>query len=295
MATVDGEMAGIWYKANVKSLVWYPKDDFDAAGYTIPQDWTELIALSDQMVLDGRTPWCIGIDSGGATGWVGTDWVEDIMLRTTTPENYDAWVRGDLAFSSAEVKNAWELMGDVWFATGYALGGRSGILNTHFGDAPGPMFDNPPGCWLHRQASFISGFFPEGAEWGVDYDYFYFPPIDAQYDDPVLIAGDLFGVFRERPAIKMFAEYLTTGESARWWAERAWGVSPHEDADLGWYPPEAQGYAQMLMDADTVRFDASDLMPGEVGTGAFWDGVVDYVNGANLDLILFTIDQAWPD
>jgi alpha-glucoside transport system substrate-binding protein len=295
MATVDGEMAGIWYKVNVKSLVWYPKDDFDTAGYTIPQDWAELVALSDQMVLDGRTPWCIGIDSGPATGWVGTDWIEDIMLRTTTPENYDAWVRGDLAFASAEVKNAWELMGDVWFATGYALGGRPGILNTHFGDAPGPLFGNPPGCWLHRQGSFITGFFPEGVEWGVDYDYFYFPPIDAQYDDPVLMAGDLFGVFRERPATKMLAEYLTTGESARWWAERAWGVLPHNDADPGWYPPEAQGYAQMLMDADTVRFDASDLMPGEVGAGAFWDGVVDYVNGVNLDYILYTIDQAWPN
>jgi alpha-glucoside transport system substrate-binding protein len=295
MATVDGQMAGVWYRVpSIKSLVWYPKDDFDAAGYAIPQDWSELVALSDQMVLDGRTPWCIGIESAGASGWVGTDWVEDIVLRTTTPANYDAWVSGDLAFASPQVSNAWDLMGSVWFEPDYVLGGTSGILNTHFGDAPGPMFDDPPGCWLHRQANFIEDLFPGGAEWGVDYDYFYFPPIDAQYGDPVLVMAEIAGVFHDRVEVTMFTEYLTRGESVRWWAETGRGVSPHKDADLGWYPAAAQGYAQMLMDADTVRFDASDQMPDDVMV-AFWDGIVDYVNGANLNVILWTIDQAWPE
>ena len=69
----------------VKSLVWYPKDDFDKAGYKVPQTWDEMLALSDQIVADGDTPWCIGIESQAATGWPATDWMEDVMLRTTTP------------------------------------------------------------------------------------------------------------------------------------------------------------------------------------------------------------------
>ena len=30
--------AGVWHRFNGKSLVWYPKDDFDAAGYEIPDN-----------------------------------------------------------------------------------------------------------------------------------------------------------------------------------------------------------------------------------------------------------------
>ncbi len=185
-------------------------------------------------------------------------------------------------------------MGSLWFNPNYVQGGQATIATTFFGDAPLPMFDNPPGCWLHRQAGFITDFFPEGTAYGVDYDYFPLPPIDVQQGDAVLIAGDLFGVFRDRPEIRTFVEYLTTGESARWWVEGGREVSPHKDADLVWYQDLNRGMARMVMDADVVRFDASDLMPAEVGAGSFWAGIVDYVNGVALDTVLANIDATWP-
>ena len=179
----------------MKSLVWYAKDDFDASGYTIPETWDELLALSDQIVADGGTPWCIGIESQAATGWVGTDWVEDVMLRTTSLENYDAWVAGDLKFDSPEVRNAFETVGNIWFKEGYVYGGRDQITTTFFGDSPAGLFTDPPNCFLHRQASFITGeftrLFPE-AKYKEDYDFFYLPPIDDQYGRPALGAADIY-------------------------------------------------------------------------------------------------------
>ncbi len=86
--------AGIWARYNGKELVWYPKAEFDEAGYKVPTTWDEMMALTDQIANDGDTPWCIGIESGAATGWPMTDWIEDVMLRTTSPENYDKWVNG---------------------------------------------------------------------------------------------------------------------------------------------------------------------------------------------------------
>jgi len=156
MAGPDGEMmAGVWYRFNGKSLVWYPKDDFDAAGYEIPTTWDELITLSDQIMADGDTPWCVGIESGAATGWPATDWMEEFMLRTTSLENYDAWVAGTLPFTSPEVKNAAETLAEIWFKDGYVYGGTAGIVSTFFGDSPAPMFEEPPKCWLHKQGNFI--------------------------------------------------------------------------------------------------------------------------------------------
>ena len=100
------------------------------------------------------------------------------MLRTTSLENYDAWVAGTLPFSSPEVKNAAETLATIWFNPDYVYGETDGIVSTNFGDSPAAMFEDPPKCWLHKQGNFITSFFPEGAEPGVDYDIFYLPGID---------------------------------------------------------------------------------------------------------------------
>ena len=261
---MNGQMAGVWYRASIKSLVWYPKADFVEAGYSIPTTWNEMIALSDQMISDNRTPWCLGIGSGPATGWIGTDWVEDIMLRTTTPENYDNWVNGELLFSSTVVSTAWQTMGDIWFDDDYVLGGRQAITTTFFLDAMNPMYEDPPGCWMHRQGLFIIQNIPDSAEFGIDVDYFYLPSIDSQYGDPVLIAGDIAAAFNDTAVIRDYVSYLTTGESVKFFVESGIYLSPHRDASLDWYPESSKGAAEILSNADTVRFDGSDLMPGAV-------------------------------
>jgi alpha-glucoside transport system substrate-binding protein len=296
MGTTSGKLAGIWHNIDVKSLVWYPKAAFDAKGYKVPTTWDEMIALSDQIIKDGGTPWCIGIESAGATGWVGTDWVEDIMLRTTTPENYDKWTRGELKFNSPEVKNAFDIMSKVWFNPKYVYGGTPTILTTGFGDAPKPLFENPPKCWLHRQASFIKNFFPKEAVYGKDYAYFYLPPIDPKYGKPVLTSGSISVMFNDRPEVREVMKFLATGESMKVEAQAGVGLAPHNDADLAWYPDEGtRGFAKILADATVARFDGSDLMPGAVGAGSFWKGIVDYVQDPKkLDTILTNIDSSWP-
>ena len=299
MATIPGKdgdiMAGVWNRSNVKSLVWYPKKQFEDAGYQIPQTWDELMALTEQIAKDGDAPWTIGIESGAATGWTATDWVEDIMLRTTTPENYDKWVKGELAFTSPEVKHAVELMSQIWMNKDYVYGGTKSIVTTAFGDATAPMFDNPPKAWLHRQANFITSFFPETAKIDEDVAWFYFPPIDEQYGKPVLVAGDIYSMFNDRPEVRAVMEFFTTGESIKTWVQSGGVIAPMNDASLDWYTTDSdRRMAKLVQEASTLRFDGSDLMPGSVGAGTFWKGMTDYVSGAaNLDDALKQIQAGW--
>lgn len=298
MATMGGIMAGVWYRANVKSLVWYPKKAFDAKGYKVPQTWDEMLALSDQIVADGGVPWSIGIESSGATGWVATDWMEDIMLRTTSPANYDKWVNGELPFSSPEVENAAKIMGEIFFNKDYVYGGTTSILTVPFGDAATALTTTPPKAWLHRQASFIPAFFPKKGQELVDgdIDFFYLPPIDPKYGKPVLGAGDIYGAFNDRPEVREVMKFLTTGESTKEWVKAGGFISPHKDADLAWYPTVAdRKIGEILLNASTFRFDASDMMPGAVGAGTFWTGMVDYVGGEDLDKVMKKIDASWPE
>jgi len=300
MGTMQGPngpiTAGIWARANGKSLVFYPKKAFDAAGYKVPETWDALMALTKQIADDGDTPWCIGIESGAATGWAMTDWIEDVMLRTTSLENYDKWVKGELKFDSLEVRKALDYVTAIWFNDAYVYGGRKAIPATSFGDAPKPMFDNPPKCWLHRQGNFITSFFPEGLQPGVDYDFFYLPPIDPAYGKPVLGAGDIYAMFNDRPEVRAVIQYFSTGDSLKGWAEAGGAILVHNDSNLDWYhDPVTRKVAEVLRNATSFRFDGSDLMPSAVGAGSFWKSMTDFVSGSiDEDTALKQIDDSWP-
>lgn len=301
MATMPGAdgsdaMYGVWQRFNGKSLVWYPKQAFDEAGYTAPTTWEELQALQDQIVSDGDTPWCVGIESGAATGWAATDWNEDMMLRTTSLENYDKWVAGELKFSSPEVKKAIETFAEIWNDPEMVYGGTAQIVSTAFGDAPAPMFEDPPKCWLHRQGNFIMAFFPEGVKPLEDYDFFYLPPIDDAYGKPFLVAGDIMAAFADRPEVCAVMQWFSTAAGVEGWLASGGALSPHNDSTLEMYgDPVEKKIAEIVKNATAVRFDASDLMPSQVGSGAVWKGFTDYFSGAaDLDTVLAEVDAAWP-
>ena len=303
LGEVDGEHYGLPTNINLKSMVWYPKDDFDAAGYEVPETWDDLIALSDQIVEDGGTPWCVGFESEGATGWPATDWMEDIMLRTAGPDVYDQWVAHEITFDDEAVLNAAEVLGDIMFTEGYVLGGADQTPSIAWGEAPGPMFQDPPGCWLHRQASFVTSQtgFPEDAEAGVDYDWFPLPPID---QEGILYAGELtvVGSNAARPEVVDFLERFISEEvqcemggviaSSR--------ISPNVNVGADCYVNDILADASVVLtDAlaeDTGRFDASDLMPAEVGSGTFWTGMMQYMREGpdSAESVLADIENSWP-
>jgi alpha-glucoside transport system substrate-binding protein len=295
LGTVNDEVYGVWFRASVKSLVWYNPQAFEAAGYTIPTSWDEMLALSDQIVADGSTPWCLGMESGDATGWVGTDWVEDIMLRTAGPEVYDQWITHEIPFDAAPVQTAFEEFGNIVLNPDYISGGMVGAISTPFGDSIQGLFGDQPRCYMHRQANFIASFLPEEAVLGENIAVFPLPGIDPEFGTPVLVAGDVFAMFNDTPEAQALMEYLTTPEAHEVWAGLGGFISPHNSVGLDVYPDEVtQQQAEILANADIVRFDGSDMMPGVVGTGTFWSGIVDYVGGESVDSVLADIETSWP-
>ena len=294
LGTVDGELYGIWYRASVKSLVWYDPQEFAARGYEIPETWSEMMALSDRIVADGGTPWCLGMESGDATGWVGTDWIEDIMLRTAGAEVYDQWVNHEIAFNAPPVQEAFEQFGEIVLNPEYIYGGVVGAISIPFGDSPRGLLQEPPNCYLHRQASFIASFLPEEAVLGENIAVFPFPSIDPEFGNPVLVAGDVFAMFNDTPEARALMQYLATPEPHEIWAKLGGFISPHQQVSLDVYPNEvAQTQAEILANAETVRFDASDMMPSQVGTGTFWTGIVDFVGGEDVEEVLTDIEESW--
>jgi len=296
-ADADGmdQFYGFFFNVNVKSLVWYVPENFEDAGYEVPQSMEELIALSEQIIADGDTPWCIGLGSGAATGWVATDWVEDLMLRTQSPEVYDMWVSNEIPFNDPRVLEAIDLFGMFAKNDDMVAGGSGAVGTTDFRDSPAGMFTSPAQCYMHRQASFAPAFFPEGTELGTDADFFYFPSYASKdLGNPVLGGGTLMAVTDANGATMEFMKFLQTPIAHEIMMAQTGFLTPHTGVNLAAYMDDTlRGQGEILQNATTFRFDASDLMPGAIGAGTFWTGMVDFVGGASAEDVAAQIQASW--
>ena len=303
--TVDDTFYAAPLGANVKSFVWYSPQMFKDAGYEVPKTWDELLALSDKIVADNPggdiKPWCAGIESGDATGWTATDWMEDVMLRTAGPETYDKWVAHEIPFNDPAVATALAEVGKILKNDKYVNGGVGDvktIASTAFQDGGLPILDGS--CFMHRQASFYAANFPKGTKVAEDGDVwaFYLPSKD-EADKPVLVGGEFTAAFADRPEVKAFQTYLS---SVEWANERAKTcalggcVTANTQADASLLKnPVDKLSAEILTDkAATSRFDGSDLMPGAVGSGTFWKGMTNWITGEDDKATLDYIEQSWP-
>jgi alpha-glucoside transport system substrate-binding protein len=291
----NDQFYGFFFNVNVKSLVWYVPENFEDAGYEVPTTMEELIALSDQIVADGETPWCIGLGSGAATGWPATDWVEDLLLRTQPPEVYDGWVTNEIPFTDERIVGAIEAFGMFARNDDYVMGGAGTVATTDFRDSPTGMFSSPPGCYMHRQASFIPAFFPEGTVVGEDADFFYFPSYESEdLGNPVLGGGTLMAVTDPSDATMAFMAFLQTPFAHEIMMAQGGFLTPHAGVNLDAYETDTlRGQGEILLGATTFRFDGSDLMPGAVGAGSFWTGMVDYAGGADAAAVAQSIQDSW--
>ncbi|QAY63875.1 carbohydrate ABC transporter substrate-binding protein [Xylanimonas allomyrinae] len=300
--TVDGTFYAAPLGANVKSFVWYSPQDFKDKGYTVPETWSDLLALTAQMQETAGGPvWCAGVESGDATGWPGTDWIEDMMLRTAGPDVYDQWWKHEIPFNDPQVVAAFDEAGKILKNPDYVnagLGGIDSIASTPWTDAGFGLLDGT--CELHRAANFYAANWPSGTTVGEDGDVFaFYLPTDQTDIKPVAVGGEFVAAFADRPEVQAFQTFLASAD----WANSKAVATP----DGGWVSantglkPELlkseldQESAKILADPKAVaRFDASDLMPGPVGAGTFWTGMVNWFTGQSTQDVVDAIEASWP-
>lgn len=299
-ATVDGVVYGAPIAMNVKSLYWYDKANFAAKGYTVPTTNDELLALIDKIKADGKTPVCYGMESGSATGWPGTDWIEDYMLQVNGADVYDKWVSHDVKFDSPEVRGAFDVYNKIIMTQGNVYGTAKGSASIAFGQALNPMFGSDPKCYFGKQGNFITqpGFFPKAVSANLDKTVGVFMTPSVKGEHPVLGGGDLAAAFNGTDANvkKVITEITNDPTFGKNQAKTGAFLSPHKSFDSANYPNDTLREVVKVAAAATVfRFDGSDAMPGAVGSGSFWKGMVNYTNGSqSLDQVLKAIDSSWP-
>lgn len=314
----DGNHYGVPWFPNFKSVVFYHIPTFEDNGYEVPETYEDMVALSEQIAADGAVdaPWCFGFESGGATGWPGTDWIEDIFVRQHGAEAYQDWYEHEIPFNDPMVVESFETFGEILFGEGFVLGGAEGVAGVNFNDSPGPLFQDPPGCAMLKQGSFIANVFADQPDYEEgeeeEIGVFSFPTIDG--NTGAMGGGDTLIVFDDSPEVAAtVADWISPDWQCTLASASGGGVAPygghgvdgverlpgHKDVDPECYETEAsQTFAQTIteaLDANTFVFDASDLMPPEVGQRTFWDGIVEWTRGADTQEVVDEIEASWPE
>ena len=299
VGTQEGKVYGFPMNFSVKSLVWYPKKAFEAKGYKAPTTIAELEALTNQIKADGTTPWCVGIQSAGATGWPATDWIEDFVLRYGGTQKYNQWIKHEIPFNDPVVVQAAQEFEKLALADGNVFGGRKSVVSTDFATAINPEFQDPPKCFLHKQGNFIlqKGFITESVRQNLDQEVgvFQLPGTEAG-NKPLLVAGDLAGAFSSDDDTKKALEFMSSPDFKFANIATATWISPFKAFDLNNYPNQiTKEVAKLAYGSTEAAFDGSDAMPGAVGAGSFWKDMTAWIGGQkSLDEALKDIEDSWP-
>ncbi len=281
--TVNGKWLGLPVKADIKTIIWYSPAVFAAKGYTVPTTWEELDALVEQMVAAGDVPWSMGMESGDATGWTGTDFVQDIMLVQQGPEYVLGIMDGTVAYNDAGVKQAYETYGKWAMDPKYTVEGAQGTLSIGFNDAIFKVFSDPPEAMMVKQSGFAGGNvatqYPD-LVYGTDYDFFAVPGAQGLQG-----GADWMMAFSDTPAVKALVAYLSSAEGGANWAKASFDLSPNKGAAGNYVDAALIKKGAALANTQGFTPDIGDTIPGGFGSAEF-KGISDYVNGGDLDTIL---------
>jgi alpha-glucoside transport system substrate-binding protein len=289
IGTVSGRWLAIPVKADIKTIVWYSPAQFEAFGYSVPTTFAELDALVEQMVADGNIPWSMGMESGSATGWTGSDFIQDLLLTQQGPEYVMGLIDGSVAYDDAGVAEAYATYAKWASDETYTVGGATGTVSTGFLDAIYKAFSDPPEAMMVKQSGFAGGEvvkqFPD-LEYGVDFDFFAFPGAQGMQG-----GADYMMVFGDSPATQALVSFLTSPEGATAWASVGFDLSPNKWAAGHYADEQLAKKGEALAGAAGFTPDLGDSIPAPFNT-AEWKAIVDVVQGADIDDALALVAAA---
>jgi alpha-glucoside transport system substrate-binding protein len=300
LVTIDGQPRATWLTTDVKGLLWYRPAELAALGVQVPASLDELTAVSEQIRTGGSgvAPWCLSMEAGSSTGWVGTDWVEGYVLRRLGPAAYDRWTTGELAFDSPEITAVFDELDELLRAPGAVAGGPKAVLTVPWEQAAPALVDTPSRCALLHQADFIRRSFPEGTSVGPDgdVDVVPLPPSTPAGSAPLTLGGTMAVPLDGSPEAAEAMALLSSTAMATALDRTGIFLSPRLGADV---PPATDPTAERLLElvraAPVVRFDGSDLMAPAVGTGTFWEGMRAFFSDERVPAVLEDIQAGWSE
>lgn len=273
LVTLDGDLFGVWFKSAHKSLVWYRKDLFRQAKVLPPTSWAEWQQLNADLAAAGVAP----LSLAAASGWVLTDWFENVLLGLD-PTAYRQLAGGGRDWGQPAVRQALTLLGQFWSQPNVLWGGIRTALLTEFEQSVVDVFTHGRAAMV-MEGDFVYSVINRLGAKDAEYGFFRFPPLP-QGRRPVMVGGDVAVLTTaSNDAGRQLIEWLASADAAEVWAKFGGYTSVHAGLGSGAYPlgypmqdSPTQG-GQTLLDEvrygidGEIHFDLSDELTGRLSGG----------------------------
>ncbi|MFG3135748.1 carbohydrate ABC transporter substrate-binding protein [Streptomyces sp. NPDC048211] len=251
----EGVADDLWVplKADLKSIVWYRTGE-------APRPRPAPLAA-----------WCVGMGDDGASGWPGSDWIEDLILQRAGPVLYARWATGDMPWADGPVRDAWTTWARM-LAQDPDAAGRM-LLADHRGPAGGHGLLFGGGCDLEHQGSFARAFYGDRSGRAAFADSAPLLPGGPYTVKAHEVSADFAALFGGGGAARDLIRRLASRDAQEDWGRKGGVFSPNAAV-----PPKDGAVDKEVSRRFTDQrvplcLDASDVMPAAV-RDAFYEAVL---------------------
>ena len=274
IVSVDQEIFAGWTRLFPNSLIWYDISKIKKYENIKFENFNNLILETKKIADNGESPWCANSESSASTGWIQTNWLEDIILTKYGPEIYDRWSKLEIKASNIKIYNSMKVVGDFIFYQNLIQGGDRGIIDKEFRNLPQVLLNDENSCFLSWSGHYFRYYIQDDYEYGVDFGVSNFPPIN--YKNTIVGIGDSLVLLKNDSISKNIISKILSSDFGEKWAsyENTEYISANKNFNKANINNELTKYefevVHKALNDDLFRYDASEIMPRPIGSNLLW-------------------------
>jgi len=277
-----------WTRLFPNSLIWYDISKLNETNVQF-ESFESLLEQTKQIADEGSSPWCANSESSSSTGWIQTNWLEDILLTKYGPEVYDQWSRLEIRASNIKIYSSLKIIGELIFYENHIYNGTQSIRNNEFRNLPQIMLNDSTSCFLSWSGHYFKYYIPENYEYLKDYGVVAVPTINFQ--NSVVGIGDNIVLTKNDDLSKEVMSKILSKNFGETWSSHSDSefISANKYFDENTITNQLTKHEFQIvhsaMNIDNFRYDASELMARPVGANDLWVFFINYLDQGEGQLV----------
>jgi len=272
---------GAFFRLFPNSMIWYSIEKFKKIGSPEFKSYEDMLNYTNNYSEEAKNLWCLDIESGASTGWIATNWLEDLILSEYGVEVYDGWSNQDIVSSNDEILNSINNIGKLVFTENAVYGTNKRIVRKEFRNNFKNLLNEDIDCVFSWGGHYASFYMPQDKIFGKDYDFFKFPSSNNM--NSIVGIGDVLTVLNYSNATQeVFNALIDESFGKTWMSKPDASYIPANKLNQNLINnPLTKKEANLIrksLNDNTFRYDASELMERKIGADALWVALKKYID-----------------
>ena len=284
----EDSIYGGWTRLFPNSLIWYDISKFEQHNVTF--DSFETLLKDTKKIADkGISPWCANSESSASTGWIQTNWMEDVLLTKYGPKVYDKWSKLQINASNVKIFLSIKHIEDFIFYDNHIYNGPDSIINKEFRNLPKVLLDDSTECFMSWSGHYFRYFIPEDYQYLKDFAVTNVPKIN--FENSVVGIGDNIVLTKDNELSKKVISKILSKNFGEIWSsyQDTEFISANQNFNQQIINNELTKYEYSIvhdaLQKDLFRYDASEIMARSIGSNLLWELFEEYIREGPQNLV----------